>query len=238
MRNTTRLAALVIALGLVAMTVSACGNGFAKMPVDDILTATQKATATTSFVHVTGRVTRKDRSYLVDLHVARSGACRGTIARQGARIEVLVVEERTFFRGDPALLEETGLATRRQAKVLDRPRSLWLEGGLSPFRSACDMDALLGTVDAQEWVEDGAGGVEVERTREIAGVGVVRLSSERDGTNDRMFVTTADPHHVVRLVSRGSLDGSSRLSFTDYDIPVGTLLPDKSDIVKLHRGKG
>jgi hypothetical protein len=100
------------------------------------------------------------------------------------------------------------------------------------------MDALLGTVDTQEWVEEGdSGGAEVVGTREIAGVDVVKLAAEEDGTTARIFVTAEDPHHVVRLVSRDG-GGSSRLTFTDYDIPVGTLLPEKSEIVKLRSGRG
>jgi hypothetical protein len=239
MRRTTRLATLVTALGSVALTFSACGSGFAKQPVDDIVTAAQKATASISALHVKGRVARKGVSYLVDLHVSRSGACRGTIARKEGRMEVLVVEDRAFVRGDPERLLENDLVTPKEAKLLGHRRSPWLERDLAPFGSLCDVDELLGTVDAQEWIEEGADAdVKVVGTREIAGERVVKLSSEQDGTTNRMFVTAGDPHHVLRLVSRGGADGPSRLTFSEYDIPVGTLLPAKADIVKLVPGRG
>ena len=137
MSSTTRLAAMVTALGSAAMSVSACGHSFGQQPADDIVTAARKATTATTSVHVTGRVTLKGESYLVDLHLSRAGACRGTFARKDARMEVLLVEDRTFFRGDPERLEQGGLATPKQLKVLDGPRSVWLEGAwLRPAPSA------------------------------------------------------------------------------------------------------
>jgi hypothetical protein len=101
--------ARAVALGLLALTVTACGgrgvgggNGEAAERPGRIWTDAREATARAADVHVRGTVTRSGQALGLDLDMSRTGAGGGTIDVQGSRLELVVTAHDIYVDADVA----------------------------------------------------------------------------------------------------------------------------------------
>ena len=226
--------------GLV-LTISACGDGssFAQQPVGDILEAARAAGDDATATHVVGELTDQGKHYTVDLHLSADGDCWGDLKTRKGRIELRVAEKRVFFRADQAFFEQSGLSPARAAETVAQVGDRWLETkDTSGFGPLCDLSELLHGLTSGASTPEFAdlSDLAAQGTSQVAGVDVVEVSGKEEDGTYRMYVAVDEPHYVMRLVADTDTEEPGTITFSDYDLPVGTTVPDKHDIVPIPAG--
>ena len=179
-----------------------------------------------------GDLQDEDERLTIDLSVSKSGDCTGTVGKAGASFELLVAENRIFFRGDEAFYRASGATPEeaRQAAAVIGDR--WVEGDNKPIGHLCTLDDLfdLSEKGNRTLKKMLPGQVSVVGTAEVAGIETVQLTSTSGKRTYGMYVGVEEPHHIIQLTASGTKKLNGTITFTNHGIPVRTSVPDKADI--------
>lgn len=236
-----RAGAVPLALALALATVlllAACGsvksqrasptsttrpdNGVAAKTAADILGDAQRALRSAPGVHVIGSLVSQSDSIGLDLRLG-VGRSRGTVTVEGARLEVLAVNGRTYIRGRE-FWRKVGTSDRDARlgnRLANRIGERWVL--LSGRRAAKPMvGAGKAFIDLRAFADQVFSGV--ERGRVTKGTrGTVNgqpAFAVDDGQGGLLWVATTGPPFPLRIESKPGAAAQGKVDFKEYGVAV------------------
>ena len=235
---------------LLAGSMAACGavsnlipqeSEFAQGSAEEIFAAAQKNLGSLRSVHVQGDLQQGGEHVTIDLSVAKSGDCTGTMGKDGATFELLVAEHRIFFRGDESFYRASGATPEEARQAASVIGDRWVEGDDGDLAGdLCKLDKLFevsekGNKSSKKMLP---GTVSVTGTTDVAGIETVQLTSTSGKRTYGVYVGVEEPHHIIQLTASGTKKFNGTITFTNHGIPVKTSVPDQADIFVVPAGKG
>ncbi|GAB2972716.1 hypothetical protein [Nocardioides montaniterrae] len=235
MRRTPLLAGSVV----LVLSLTACGGGdakpdggaaaaaaYAKTPPKQIEKDAKAAFEKLTSVHLSGKF-RKDGGLMsIDVDVATSGDCKGTIAMPGSgSFELRQVDGVSYFKGDDTFWKAAAGAHAAEVQAVINGR--WVTDSADPngFGALCDLDNLRkGMGDTKD--KNGPG--VVVGTGSIDGIATVKIRAkdDQDGALETVQVQGETPHNLVRV----DRPKGEFMQLTDFNEPVEVTAPPKSDV--------
>jgi hypothetical protein len=233
MRRGSALAA-TIALGL-ALWIAPAGavpraadNGVAKQSGPEILAAAKAATASSEAVRVSGTVNDDGKVTSLDI-VSAQGRGGGTVTRDGATIEVVVVPPDVYLKADAESWKKiVGTATAAQV-----PADTWLQtttadAKFGSFSELLDIGQLTDSIGA-------IGKATKATSTTFRGKKAVMLRGPNRG---KLYVASTGKPYILGIEGTGAKKGSVVL-FTEYDTATVPSAPtDAVDLEQVERSSG
>jgi hypothetical protein len=198
---------------------------FAEQSPAEIQRAALATMRATSSLRLSGTITDGGERLSLDVRVAPSGDCTGTVGQGGGTSEFTQVGDRGWIRPDAAFWR--AVAGPRADQIIQRVGDEWVtvppDGG--SFDDICDVDPLL-----DELEEDG-GEVSVGDLDEVGGRAAVPLTVGGDDPGT-LWVAADEPHHLL-LVESDAEDEPGRLRFRGFDTELTVTAPPKDRVVDL-----
>lgn len=246
MKRTTLSLIPALALGL---AVSACGSDsssepasgsssdaasesssddFTSQSADDIVTAAADAMSGLESVQVAGDLTQAGQQITLDIGVASSGDCTGSIGLGDGTAEVVSVGGESWFKPDEAFWQAQAPSPEQAQQIIDAVGDKWVvQSDGAGFAEFCDLDSLL------EGIDDGESTYEAGDETDVEGTPAIEIAStDANGEEATGFVATEDPHYFLKLEkSQGESQGT--IGFSAFDEPVDAQAPADDEIVDL-----
>lgn len=236
MRSTVARAAVLAALG--ATTLTGCGKdngphaepGFTDKSYDEVKSAVIEDMKSAQAVHMSGTVAQGGKQLALDLSLDTAGECDGTISIDGATASVRSVGGTSYFKGDDTFWKAVAGPSADMIVALVGDKWAKLPSSGDAFSSLCDLDEFTKQLDDDSGTTD----PKVVGTSQVDGQEALELQSTEEGGTVHVFVTTADPHYILRMSKEGGADAGS-LDFTDYGKPLSIEAPTGDEVVDLSK---
>lgn len=196
-------------------------SGFVDSSANEIMGEAQTAMKEAESLRFSGNLTTDGTEIEMDVAVATSGDCAGTVTLNGGTAEVLRVDEASWMRGDEAFW--TAAAGPQGAAVAKAVGEKWVKDDEGDFTRFCDLiDELVeGDPDDETYTKGDV--------TEIDGAEAIAINVEDDSGTSTAYVATEDPHHLLSL----SREGQGEVAFSDYGEPVEAEAPAREEQVDL-----
>jgi hypothetical protein len=222
-------ALIVAAAGGVAGGVAACGGGapadpLASMSANQIMTKTLADLKAASSVQYSGNASDSGQEISLDLAIAKSGACRGTMSEPGTgSIKIVTLGQTMWLQMSAKFWASEGMTNSAEAnmlagKYISVPEN---SSGMSAFSGLCSLSGLAGNFK-------GKGTLKKEAESTIDGQKV--LGIEDSANNAVAYVTDTATPELVRVTGSGS-DKGDILNFTGYGATEQITAPPSSDVI-------
>lgn len=260
-----RIVASVAAAGVMAAMTSCGAQGdLEDLSGPEVMDRVREDMATVSSLRIAGEMEQDGATRVVDLALDEDGTSTGDVSVNGARADMLVVDDRILVRGGEDFWAETGLVADAQMAGSFAGQWVALPGGPraddeapgiggtcsvasfmavvpggkgtvrdgvpdepeSGYGGMCDLRAFLADFTEAEWDSVTSG-----ETTQIEGSPALELIAEDERGSTRMWVSTGEDAHVLRVV-RGS-PASEELTLGDYGEPVDVSVPDEEEVLDL-----
>lgn len=218
------LAVLLAAVGLAACgggsssssSSTTTGNGVASQSAQGIFQATKTATEHASSARIFGTVHDNNQAINLDVHSNNGGNGQGTLAVQGAAVQVRKIGDTIYVLGDRTFYEKN--VSPEAANVL---AGKWLQTSTADpnFGQASklfDLTQLL--TGAFNSVTD-INGLTKGGTSTVRGQPVVEV---KDTQGNTLSVATTGPAYLLKVASSA---GADNLDLADFNQPVNVLPP-------------
>jgi hypothetical protein len=213
-----------IAALFTVFVLSACGSdsSYEDTSPDDIARDVADAMGEVSSLRMAGTLTQEGQSIDVDLAMAESGNCEGTMSveDQGS-FELIVTDGNGFIKPDEQFWQSQG--GPQADALIETVGDKWVAvtGDMAQAAAACDWDQFTSDLDDEENNDI----TEVTGSDEVDGEETVTVSFESDdGKPGVAHVLADDPHYVVRI----EVDEQADLTFSDFDEPVEPEAPTET----------
>lgn len=234
------------------------GDPFAGLGAAEIARKAVTATKGAKSLRLTAVGADEGRRLKVDFSLDEKGDCTGGLRRDDSEAEFTVVRGATYLKGDDEFWRAISGASPDGASatpdrsadpgrspgtggsddLVDRLRDKWLKipaGGGAAGRvlgGACDLDAILDRLDADE-----TKGVTRGAAAEVDGRKAVTLVKRANGVTRTTFVAAEGAPYLLKSVSEGGEDPGTVL-FGDFGVPVKATAPPAADTVDLRNLQG
>ncbi|GAB3014735.1 hypothetical protein GCM10011376_07350 [Nocardioides flavus (ex Wang et al. 2016)] len=224
-------------------------SDFAQQDGDAIVAAASETMREVTSLRVTGQVREGGEQYFVDLRMDREDRCKGTLRVGGSHIDIRRIGDRAWLKGEPGAFNRLGGGSVPR-QVLDRLSRSWLQLDDRTVTRLCDFDALLAEFEVVDFgqrrngknasgkgrtedaVVDGPVPATVVEETSLDGRKAVELSASPGGAHEeRTWVLSEAPHHVVRMESTSTRDGGT-ISFSEFDVEVEVEAPPAEDVIR------
>lgn len=224
---------LALAMSAV-LALSACGgdsgdaDSYKDTDVEQIQKDVSEAMTGLKSFRLQGSIVDGEQNIDLDLALAESGDCEGSMSVKGVgSFELLVADGKSFFKADEEFWTSQGGAQGAQIAEMVGDKWVVASGGMQDMASVCDFEEFVGEFD-----EEGDSGdlQKVTGTSEIDGEEVVEVSFKSDDDNDgTASVRASDPHYVVKM----EVDSEGEMTFSEFDEPVEPEAPSGDEVVDL-----
>lgn len=208
--------------------LSACGSGsdsYEDTAPDDIAKDVADAMKEVTSLHMAGTLTQDGQNIDVDLAMAESGNCEGTMSFEGqGSLDLIVTGGDGYFKPDEQFWRSQ--AGSQADTIIGMVGDKWVavSGEMAPATAACDWDEFTGDFDDAKDNEI----KEVTGTDDVDGEETVTVSFDSDKGNAGVaHVLSSDPHYVVKM----EVEKEGDLTFSEFDEPVEPEAP--TDVIGL-----
>src|SRR5262245_54935158 len=223
-------------VGIAAVTtvfmLSACGSdsSYEDTSPEDIASDVSDAMSDVSSLRMAGTLTQEGQSIDVDLAMAESGNCEGSMSVEGqGSFELIVTDGAGFIKPDEQFWQTQG--GPQAAAIIEQVGDKWVAvtGDMAQAAAVCDWNQFTSDFDGEENNDI----TEVTGTDEVDGAETVTVSFENDDGNPGVaHVLTDEPHYVVRI----EVEEQGDLTFSEFDEPVEPEAPtDTIDLAELQQ---
>jgi hypothetical protein len=241
MRRAWHVAVAVVATGVGTGALSACGvvddlrtSGFAKESGAEIVTAASAAMADVTSMRVTGQMRVDGDQVLVDVTLDED-TCTGTVRFSKSRVSLIRIGDHAWFRGDGASYARMS-GSPLPSGAPASSGAMWVRADGLADDELCDLASHLasfsldppskGKNGGREWTD--LGDLSVGDEVDLDGGRAVPVTST---PQDTAWISSDEPHHVVRLESTVPRDGGN-LSYTEFDQDVVVQEPKGKDVLR------
>lgn len=226
---------LPLALAMSAvLALSACGGGsYEDTDVDQIEKDVRTAMTGLESFRIKGSMVDGEQTIDLDLAMARTGDCEGTMSVKGVgAFELLVTDGTSYFKADEEFWTNQGGPQGSQIAQMVGDKWVSAEGGMEQVSGVCDFEEFVSEFEK----DDDEGDLkEVTGTSEIDGEDVVEVSFEsEDGNDGTTSIRASDPHYVVRM----EVAEEGEMTFSEFDEPVEPEAPASDEVVDLSKLAG
>ena len=218
----------------------------------EVMDRVQEDMGTVSSLNISGEVEVEDGARGLDLALDTDDNYEGTYSLDDVEADIRIVDGRLFVRGDERFWTDSGLAA--DAQMAMSFEDMWvalpgspqpdsglggscdlesfmvvLPGGPEPgatFAGMCDLESLLAEITEADWDSVSRG-----ETTQIDGTPALELIAEDDQGTTRMWVSTGEDNHILKLMREGTEPDEFTLG--DYNEPVDVSVPDEDEILDL-----
>jgi hypothetical protein len=220
-----RRAASLLAAGLAAVAVSACGgssqsssasdNGVSSKSPQEILSAANAAINGVSTVHVSGSVTSGGSPINMNLNLVSGKGAKGQMSQNGMSFQLVTNDKSVYINAGPAFWRQiggSGAAQLLQGKWLKAPAT---SGDFASLASLTDVHKLLSAL------LNNHGQLAKGATTTVNGQKVVAVKDT--STNGTLYVATSGKAYPVQ-VSKSGTDGGN-INFDRFNESVSVSPP-------------
>ena len=229
-----------LAVGVVVLLAGCGGKGagdgsdFSKESATDILTAAATDMQALTSLRMAGDIDSGGQQVGFDLELTTDGDCQGTFAVGDGSAEILAVGGHSWMKPDHAFWSKQAGAQAPQIEKIVGDKWVAIPSG-SDLTSVCDLDSFLRKL--QNPRNGKASTATVLGTEDVAGQDAVRVSDkDKGGVTTDGWVSTDDPHYLLKLQVLGS--GGGTVTFSDFDVDTTITAPDPSDVADLTNSTG
>lgn len=197
-------------------------NGVAELSADEILAKATEAAKGATAVRVSGAMEELE----LDISLVKGRGATGSITQDGAKAEIIVVDDEIFLKGDEAFYQSLG-----GDAIVRLLGDKWLKvpaggEGFESFEQITDMDALLG----QALKPEGETLTKGEVT-DLDGTPAVPLRTDRrKGT---LYIATEGEPFPLKIIGDGD---RGEITFDGWNEPAELVAPtDVIDVAELER---
>ncbi|MER8267284.1 hypothetical protein ABT007_24165 [Streptomyces griseus] len=229
------LVAVSVSLGAVAL--AGCGgNGgsddaFDGKSADTIAADAVKATRDAESVRIAGSARQPGGNEVgLDFHVDEQDRCKGTMTGQGAKADVLQVEQSVYVRGDEKFWQNSLKGKPGTDAVVKQVQGKWVqsEQGKSGMEGMCDKQAFLAAMDSDKSERKG---MKKGDTTEVDGQPALILEKKQaNGEKITMYVATEGKPYVLKTVTEGG-DAPGEVVLSDFNKKVDARKPAADEVV-------
>lgn len=226
---------LPVALAMSAvLALSGCGgDSYEDTDVDQIKKDVRAAMTGLESFRIKGSMADGEQTVDLDLAMAESGDCEGTMSVDGVgSFDLMVTDGKSFFKADEEFWSNQGGPQGSQIAEMVGDKWVSAEGGMEDMAGVCDFEDFV-----SEFAKDDDEGdlKEVTGTSSIDGEDVVEVSFEsEDGNDGTAFVRSSEPHYVVRM----EVEEEGEMTFSEFDEPVEPEAPASDEVVDLSKLAG
>lgn len=234
--RTARDALVPVAVGVcAALLAAACGSSsggsgpLAGMSGGQVAGKALADLKSASNVHVAGTVSESGQSFFLNLNIARSSGCTGTIGASGkgapftGTMQIAYDGHRLYLKPDAAFWKGTGMTSQESAQLAGKWINATQDTSLGSFSGFCTTTGLVGTVNSNAGVStfsERGGPV-------IAGQPTVDVYDSKGG---HMYVSDTATPEIARIAGQSGGSGGT-LNFTGYGTSPTSPLPAANMIV-------
>lgn len=208
--------------------LSACGSGsdsYQDTSPDDISNDVANAMSDVSSFHIVGTLIQDGQNIDVDLTMAKSGNCEGSMSVDGqGSFQLIVTDGDGYFKPDAQFWRTQG--GPKADAIINVVGDKWVAvtSEMSQATAACDWDKFTSSFSDPKDNEI----KEVTGTSEVDGEDTVTVSFESDQGNAGVAnVLSSDPHYVAKM----EVEKEGELTFSKFDEPVEPEAP--TDVINL-----
>ncbi len=210
------------------------GSDFSQESATDILKTAATDMQALKTVRMAGRIEASGQQIGFDLQLTTQGDCRGTFKVGDGSAQIIASGGDSWMKPDHEFW--TMQAGRQASQIEGLVGDKWvaIPAG-SSLSSVCDLDSFLNKIKNPG--SDKASSATVVGTDKVAGHDAVQVRDTGKGDNKTDgWVSTDDPHYLLKLEVAGS--GGGIVTFSDFDADVTIKAPDPSDVVDLGKPTG
>ncbi|MFE6151176.1 hypothetical protein [Streptomyces sp. NPDC057889] len=179
---------------------------------------------------------------VLDLALDQDGNCAGSLTMgtggaKGGTVELIKRGDELWMKPDTTFWKSqvTGAAGERAAQLYNGRyvHGSANDGLLRTLGDTCDLTAFQARLDSGPSSAPPEKLTKGKETK-VDGTDVVPVSGRNDGSEVVLFITSKDPHRLVRATEKMG-DLKTTLTLTDYNRPVPTATPSKEDSVDVSK---
>ena len=209
----------------------ASGSDFSQESATDILKAAATDMQALKTVRMAGQIEASGQQIGFDLQLTTQGDCQGTFEVGDGSAQIIASGGDSWMKPDDEFwtMQAGGQATQIEGLVGDKWVAIPADSSLS---SVCDLDGFLAKI--KDPGNGKASSSTVVGTDTVAGQNAVQVRDTGQGDDKTDgWVSTDDPHYLLKLEVAGSSGGT--VTFSDFDSDVTIKAPDPSDVVDLNK---
>lgn len=200
-------------------TTNSSANGEASKSAQQVLTDAVTAADAASSLHLSGNVNASGKQIVIDLAVSEGKGATGTVALNGASVQLIVIGTTAYIKADGTALR--ALAGAQNAAAAAALAGHWLKIPIDNAKFA----AIIGFSNPKALFDSLKSGADAQLKNDGAamyqGQSVVALA---DGAkNGTLYVSATGTPYPVALVKTGS--GGGTISFSEWNQPVSLSAP-------------
>ena len=186
--------------------------------IDDIRKGVASAMNEVTSLRADGTFVENGQAMTIDLAMAESGNCEGTMSLEGeGSVELIVVDGDGYMKPDEQFWREFGGSDADAIIDLIGDRWVTESGEMASVVDACNWEELAG-----EWGEENSDFIEVTGTGEVDGQETVIVTFESDeGSMGEAHVLASKPHYVVKM----EVEQEGEITFSDFNEAVDPEIP-------------
>lgn len=222
----SRLLAAAVAVPLVAVSLTGCGDSaaqkYAKTAPATIDKDARAAVGALKSVHIAGTITDSGSTVSIDLHLDNQGNCTGSITNAGQKIQLIgVTGGHIYVKAAASFWQSAAGVPAATAAVYG---TKWVTGqSLASFGSICNLNQFAKNINASTIAADKP---KVVGTGTVNGTDVVKLEViDKDKSKSILSVAVNNPHNVIQVAGEKS---KGAVTFSEFNVPVKSTAPSGS----------
>ena len=227
-----RIAGIATLISVFALAACESDSAYEETSPEDISKDVADAMGDVTSLRMAGTISQEGQSIDVDLTMAESGNCEGTMSVEGqGSFELIVTDGDGFIKPDEEFWRTQGGPQAETLIQMVGDKWVAVTGDMAQAAAVCDWNEFTGDFDDEQ--ENNNDITEVTGTDEINGEETVTVSFESDEGNSGVAnVLADDPHYVVRM----EVDEQGDLTFSEFGEPVEPEAPtDTIDLAELQQ---